>query len=934
MRTSGRNLLLALPVMLSLLLLALGSGCGGIGVRPSGSTGLFDSWRVSASDDTLSRRTMQTLHRHDLARLCQQYPEEAFHQLQAVAETEPTPEVLFALAEFSHLLGTKCERHAGVKALGYYYLCAGYCYHYLFGSGGDLSSPRSPDFSGGGETSAFDPRFRLACDLYNASLARCVQAAQEVGRPVPGYTLRLPTTDGQGFTLSVVHHGFPWKPEEFGPLLPCDDYQAVGLAHQHRTFGLGVPLVVVRAKDAPNPGHSFYPPAVSFPATAFFRFEGNLADLRARRSGRLELYNPLVLRTVRVHGTPVPLETNLTTPLAYFLSQMDLDAVGVAGFLSPEKVQRLSGIYLIEPYQPGKIPVIFVHGLLSSPMTFAGLFNDLRADPVLRARYQFWFYLYPSANPFLTTAAELREALAEVRARLDLGQDPALDRMVLVGHSMGGLVSKLMTVSSGNQFWQQVSERPFEELKASPETKEALRRIFFFEPVPSVRRVIYVGTPHRGSKLSPSLPGRLARRLIRMPGDMQQLAKDLVQANPGLGAGGKSVRVPTSIDLLAPGSPALEVLASLPTARDVHYHSIIGQAPTSTSVWLARFFSGNRGCEEDDGVVPYASAHVEEADSELVVPAEHMVIHHHPRAVQEIRRILLEHLPVSRSTAITQVRPVLRKHPALHKLERAACLPLAGLADDLVVKGITLDRDAAGFLDNPPDVCHAEFLGRVTAGVVVDLLVNDGAVQVIGAEGQGHLGRLDAQHHPVRLDVREVVQHQPADGHRLQVEQDARFLNTVHLGQLCVVRVEGQGDEGLEAARLVLQFPQPDQVVDAVPDLLDVPVEHGGVGAQTQIVRLVVNPHPGVGIGLVLADPVADLWVEDLGAAAGQTAQTCLLELGQQLPCGATGQSLEPVPLDGSVSLEVKSWVSLVDDADNVQIPLIGELMVQPADDV
>src|SRR5262249_40669149 len=166
----------------------------------------------------------------------------------------------------------------------------------------------------------------------------------------------------------------------------------------------------------------------------------------------------------------------------------------------------------------GKIPVVMVHGLLSSPLTWTPLFNDLRADPALRERYQCWFYLYPTGNPYLETAADLRLALARLRHELDPhGRDPALDRMVVVGHSMGGLVSKLLTQDSGDDFWDLVSPQPFAGLKAHPDTRAELQRIFYFQRLPYVERVVFLGTPHHGSKLAPSPPARLAARFIQAP---------------------------------------------------------------------------------------------------------------------------------------------------------------------------------------------------------------------------------------------------------------------------------------------------------------------------------------------------------------------------------------------------------------------------------
>ena len=114
----------------------------------------------------------------------------------------------------------------------------------------------------------------------------------------------------------------------------------------------------------------------------------------------------------------------------------------------------------------------------------------------------------------------------------------------------------------------------------------------------------------------------------------------------------------------------------------------------------------------------------------------------------------------------------------------------------------------------------------------------------------------------------------------------------------------------------------------------DVAVEHGGVGAQAQLVGLAVDANPGVGVGLVLADLVADLGMEDLRPAAGQAAEAGVLELGEDVARRPAGQPAEPVPLDGRVRLEVQPRMRLVDDADDVEIPVVGQLVVQAADDV
>jgi pimeloyl-ACP methyl ester carboxylesterase len=618
-----------------LLFAAVGSsGCAQIWVRRAEGHRLFGAFEASlGASDMLSSRTLQTLRQLDLEAACAENPRECFLRLQAETERAPQPDRLFALAELSHWLG---EQAGEADACVFYYLCAGYAYHYLFDNQPAMAGTSFSLAPAGTDATPFDPRFRLACDLYNAALAKCIRTAQQAGRLDPRERLHLPTPDGQGFSLTVQHHGFAWGPEEFGPLLLASDYEAVGLANRHRQYGLGVPLIGSRVSARPAARHAFYPDAVSFPVSAFFRFEGGLADLHRRRAGVLELYNPLHKAAIEVCGRTVPLESDLTTPLAYFLGNTDLQSADFLGFLKPDSLAAQTGIYLLEPYQPGKIPVLMVHGLLSSPLTWAPMFNDLRADPELRDRYQFWFYLYPTGPGYLQAAADLRHALHTLRAELDpRGTDLALEQMVMVGHSMGGLVSRLLTTDSGDDFFRLVSKRPLDKLPVDQTVRNELEQVFYFAREPEVRRVVFIGTPHRGSLLGPSLPGRLAAHFVELPRDLMKSAQELMKLNPD------GWTPPTSVDLLSPNSSALQLLSARERPADVRFHSIIGKAaPRTVLRELTRPIVGN---EASDGVVPYTSSHLADVDSELIVSADHFTVHHHPLAVREVRRILLEH---------------------------------------------------------------------------------------------------------------------------------------------------------------------------------------------------------------------------------------------------------------------------------------------------
>jgi hypothetical protein len=383
----------------------------------------------------------------------------------------------------------------------------------------------------------------------------------------------------------------------------------------------------------------YYPPGLSFPVTAFLRIlpdeEGGGLTGR-RHHAVLELCDPLMSTDNWVGTRRVPLESDLSTPLAFFLNNPQLNKLSTAGLLRPDKTAAVSGLYMLEPYQPGKIPVLMVHGLWSSPLTWMEMFNDLRSDPDIRARYQFWFYLYPTGQPFWYSAAQMRQSLAMMRQSIDPAHhEGSLDQMVLVGHSMGGLISKLQVVESGNQFWDAVATKPFHLVKASPETREVLGETFYFHANPSVKRVVTIGTPHRGSKFANETTRYLGRKLITLPTMLMQGSDELRRDNPDLFRDASFEHAKTSLDSLAPDSPLLPVLVSAKPEPGVHFHNVVGVLPDEGIV--GKFAAGS------DGVVSYESAHLDDVDSEVVIQADHSRLHQHPLAVLEVRRILLEH---------------------------------------------------------------------------------------------------------------------------------------------------------------------------------------------------------------------------------------------------------------------------------------------------
>ena len=416
----------------------------------------------------------------------------------------------------------------------------------------------------------------------------------------------------------------------------CSAHKPNGMGTVQRTYGIGVPLVAQHAAGGPT--HAFVADDVPFAVTAFCRFDGAVADLTEQPRARLEFVNPLVVVAAKVGEHSVPLETDLTTPLAHYLGQAHLEKAAYLSFLKPTVLGDRAGLHFLEPYQPGKIPVVFVHGLLSSPQTWAPVVNELLGDPEIRRRYRVGVYFYPTAEPYLVASADLRQNLAAYRQCVDpWGRDATLSQMVVVGHSMGGLIGRLLTSDGGDDFWALASQEPLDKLQMSPKTRDQLRRTYYFEREPGVTRVVFCGTPHRGSEMSPALPGRIAALIAGIPRPLLRTTLEVEKLNPQLRTSGW--QTPTSVDLLSPDAPALRVLAGRKCPEGVAYHSIVGVALTKGLATEPCYGTAAAG----DGVVPYESAHLEGARSELVVQADHTHVHHHPLAIRELRRILLEH---------------------------------------------------------------------------------------------------------------------------------------------------------------------------------------------------------------------------------------------------------------------------------------------------
>lgn len=648
---------------LGLLVCVVFLGCSSskwVSFRETPHNPLTDSLALlSRSGPKPTERTIQYLRRYNLTKALDGDRAGLLARLAEINRNGPDRECVYAIAELAYIGAQQVGSNHQGKAIELYGSAVVHAYEYLF------------DNTYVARSNPYDPQFRRACDLYNAALEGLLRLAHERDDLRPGTTAIVQTVNRKcELRIELISDG--WNDEDFDRFEFVSDYQMNGLQNHYHNFGLGVPLIAIRRQhDTGDPSEQFYPPSLAFPVTALLRVvpaesspwpakpEAGEKEDGAKRSCEmlhavLELHDPLTSDSIRVAGRRVPLETDLSMPLAYFLSQPEFDdgKLSTLGLLVPGQADKLTGLYMLEPFQPDKMPVVMVHGLWSSPVTWMEMFNDLHSDPRIREHYQFWFYLYPSGQPFWYSAAQMREDLAGLRLAVDPQKRlPALDQTVLVGHSMGGLVSKLQTVDSENDFWATVSDLSFGEMQADAVVQDSLSRTFFFQPNPSIRRVITIGTPHRGSHFSNDLTRWLGRKVISLPTKMLNGRQQVVAQNPGYFRKNSPLDITTSIESLDPSSPLVPVLLTAESGKWVHHHNIAGRVPDNGFIGTVIDKFGNDG----DGVVALTSAKCDDAESQIIVPADHTSVHRHPNSILEVRRILLEQIAELRGYAVRHI---------------------------------------------------------------------------------------------------------------------------------------------------------------------------------------------------------------------------------------------------------------------------------------
>jgi pimeloyl-ACP methyl ester carboxylesterase len=463
------------------------------------------------------------------------------------------------------------------------------------------------------------PNDSAALSIYNFSVARTVENVErakiqpwqrkiDIVGPTSQYTLTTPKpTDSEH------------DPGRYD-LFPTDSLKIGGTFFKTRSAvkGTGAALVAVSRSENPQFRQQYKLPRVYAPVTAAIRFSGQKADL--------EFVDPMKSDRIALSKGSFPLAVDFSAPTAMMIARERPERLGFSRVMDPQKYADTTRLCQLQQYDPNRTPVIFVHGLQETGASWAPMVDSLRNEPDIRKHYEFWFYSYPSGYPYPYSAALFRHELDGVKRAF-----PKHQRVILIGHSMGGMICRLMVTDAGDKIWRDIFGTSPQQTPLSGEARDMLENSLVFNHRPEIKRVIFISTPHRGSAIASGWIGRIGSSLVRTPRAFATIYASMRPLEKPDPAAADLRRMPNSVDTLAPNDRFVRSVNKLPITPGIPYHSIMGDR--------------GRGDTPDssDGVVPYWSSHLDGAQSELIVHSDHGA-QLNPAAIREVERILKENL--------------------------------------------------------------------------------------------------------------------------------------------------------------------------------------------------------------------------------------------------------------------------------------------------
>ncbi|RKG37310.1 lipase family alpha/beta hydrolase [Acinetobacter rongchengensis] len=486
-------------------------------------------------------------------------------------------------------------------------------------------------------------------DFYNQALAKLITtySARNQYKKV-GKQIKVGTS-----TYSINFNGYPQLDNiDLENLLSSYNLNFSGLRSINRRDGFGAEFVAVLPELKEEPEEKKYiidpfnykyknginpnihqPRYLSVSMTAQPKNTTTLQNILHGTEFQLNVYDPYSIEKINVGANEYPLAANFSAPYGLWLAENNLGAAAYLSLIDRDQHLTMPHLYMLEPYNPNKKVIVLVHGLASSPEAWIRLTNDIMGDQVLRENYQVWQVFYSTNMPIFESRYQINAIINQTFASIDQ-QSPSAKNAVLIGHSMGGIIARLL-VSDANLVQpalKMLNNRKYDKFKNDPIFKERLT----IKSVPNFDRAIFLSAPHRGTEFADRWFTLAARKIIKLPGAFLGALADSIDDRD---INAKNFLKDVGHGLIQNGPSDLSrnskftlVTENVMPKKGMIYHSIMGNDTDSTDPNVM-----------SDGIVPYTSSHLDGAVSEKIIKGGHS-IQETPEAVLELRRILRLHL--------------------------------------------------------------------------------------------------------------------------------------------------------------------------------------------------------------------------------------------------------------------------------------------------
>jgi pimeloyl-ACP methyl ester carboxylesterase len=487
----------------------------------------------------------------------------------------------------------------------------------------------------------FDQKYRLASSFYSLAAGRYFLLLMASGRYWTGDITE--TTPASVFNVTFDNDDSDLYAYFFSNFSLAWGYRIAGLRNRYTRDGIGIPMVARRAPGKSFPLEAYFPAGGYIaPITVYLRFDSEPAE-----RVRVGLADTRLAEYVCFGRQTLPVAADFTAPYAVQITRDHSRAAVRAALFGDSVPGSRLGLTINAPWDPGKIPLILIHGLASSAEAWRELTNDILGSEELRARYQIIHYTYATNESFLATATRFRHELAAFLAVVKYDPDVS-PKLVLIGHSMGGLLAKSVAVDSGTTLWDTTFRVPVEALHADDAVHRTFEDALLLEPWPSVGLIIFMGTPQHGSDKADGLLGRLSASLLRLPADYVNLTREIglrdsQELQPDIRSEFTSGRM-TSVASLSPHNPLMQAYGDLPIVAGIPFYSIMGTA------------THDAHGRASDGYVTVESARLPGSVSDTLLPIRHGQFDR-AAPLNVVYRILREHAESVPSAAPASLTP-------------------------------------------------------------------------------------------------------------------------------------------------------------------------------------------------------------------------------------------------------------------------------------